>query len=337
VELVQYDGQDDAHYGWHTDDHVVSLTVQLSTADSYQGGELQLWREANWTSATREQGSVVLFLSQVIHRVLPVQHGQRFALVGWWRSSCGPTWRQIPRAASMAFQAGLFSDPLGLPDGHLRRLLWHMRGTASNALSDWAEGQSNLTIATEAVDGRRVEEVYIPAPRAYMEKARGAYYLGRPAEAVAFYNIATRLDPRYAMAYRMKGTVLFHQGRHRLAAHSLYHATQLARSDIDSWTLRARTLRQLARWHEAAEAWATASTLRPSAELKMEHAVALSMTGRTTEALASINRAKQLDLDEARIFANKVAALICDSNLDVDCVFSDRHFKGAGLVSTSHL
>ena len=36
LELVEYSVRG-AHYDWHTDDHAISLSVQLSNSDAYQG------------------------------------------------------------------------------------------------------------------------------------------------------------------------------------------------------------------------------------------------------------------------------------------------------------
>jgi hypothetical protein len=36
LELVEYNVHG-AHYDWHTDDHAISLSVQLSNSDAYEG------------------------------------------------------------------------------------------------------------------------------------------------------------------------------------------------------------------------------------------------------------------------------------------------------------
>lgn len=60
----------------------ISVTVQLSAGDDYEGGELEL-NSGKILSAMREAGAIVLFPSFMLHRVAPVTRGQRWAIVGW--------------------------------------------------------------------------------------------------------------------------------------------------------------------------------------------------------------------------------------------------------------
>lgn len=60
----------------------ISLSVQLSDPRSYDEGGLEILGTER-TVASRERGSVTLFPSYVLHRVLPVTAGVRFAIVGW--------------------------------------------------------------------------------------------------------------------------------------------------------------------------------------------------------------------------------------------------------------
>lgn len=81
----------DGHYDWHKDigtdraaHRKLSLSVQLSSPDSYEGGELQIMTggDKNFV-ALKDQGSVTLFPSWERHRVTPVTKGERWALVTW--------------------------------------------------------------------------------------------------------------------------------------------------------------------------------------------------------------------------------------------------------------
>lgn len=69
----------------------LSFVLQLSDADDYEGGNLQLLDEAGKSYfAPRKRGTVILFDSRTQHRVLPVKSGLRKSLVGW---VVGPRWR----------------------------------------------------------------------------------------------------------------------------------------------------------------------------------------------------------------------------------------------------
>lgn len=88
---AEYQGNYDAHVDntyTNTDDHLVrrklSFTLQLSDPASYEGGDLELYPSSLQPSvAPRAQGTLILFRSHIIHRVLPVTKGVRYSLVGW--------------------------------------------------------------------------------------------------------------------------------------------------------------------------------------------------------------------------------------------------------------
>ena len=78
------------HYDWHMDcganeqrQRKISVTVQLSDDEDYEGGELQLWRGANALDAPKGKGTVVIFPSYMMHRVTEVTKGTRKSLVLW--------------------------------------------------------------------------------------------------------------------------------------------------------------------------------------------------------------------------------------------------------------
>lgn len=69
----------------------LSLIVQLSDPDDYQGGNIQFMTDSGKLYvAPREQGSVIVFDSRTRHRVCKVTGGERRSLVGW---VVGPRWK----------------------------------------------------------------------------------------------------------------------------------------------------------------------------------------------------------------------------------------------------
>jgi PKHD-type hydroxylase len=68
----------------------LSFSVQLSPADSYEGGDLLLHTDMTPTVAPRELGSLIIFPSFTLHEVTPVTEGVRYSLVGW---VTGPAWK----------------------------------------------------------------------------------------------------------------------------------------------------------------------------------------------------------------------------------------------------
>lgn len=91
-ERIQYTEyyEGGGHYDWHMDCGIgiqnqrkVSVTVQLSAPDEYEGGDLEFMLGAGATSAPRGQGVVVIFPSFYLHRVKPVTKGTRKSFVLW--------------------------------------------------------------------------------------------------------------------------------------------------------------------------------------------------------------------------------------------------------------
>jgi len=66
----------------------ISMTVQLSDPDSYEGGEFYFYNgNKEEEPPIQEQGSIMCFDSRMWHRVAPVTKGVRYSLVSW---SSGP-------------------------------------------------------------------------------------------------------------------------------------------------------------------------------------------------------------------------------------------------------
>jgi PKHD-type hydroxylase len=78
-------------YDWHFDmlqvpselQRKLSLTVQLSDGDEYEGGDLELRDGYNVVKAPRGLGCLVAFPGWALHRVTPVTRGVRRSLVAW--------------------------------------------------------------------------------------------------------------------------------------------------------------------------------------------------------------------------------------------------------------
>jgi len=63
----------------------LSVSIQLSP-DNYKGGELEIMTGSHPKDRfkmTKEQGSIIIFPSYMLHQVLPIKKGQRYSLVSW--------------------------------------------------------------------------------------------------------------------------------------------------------------------------------------------------------------------------------------------------------------
>lgn len=90
-ESIQYTEyyEGGGHYDWHMDCGIdiqsqrkVSVTVQLSHPDEYEGGNLE-FNIGQKLVAQRHQGAAVIFPSFYLHRVTPVTKGTRKSFVLW--------------------------------------------------------------------------------------------------------------------------------------------------------------------------------------------------------------------------------------------------------------
>lgn len=85
IQFTEYDSRNDGHYGWHTDEEgtnrKLSISVQLSDPEEYEGGTLQI--KPGDFEANKAVGSATIFPSYKLHQVTPVTRGTRHALVVW--------------------------------------------------------------------------------------------------------------------------------------------------------------------------------------------------------------------------------------------------------------
>ncbi|GFM31490.1 2OG-Fe(II) oxygenase [Novosphingobium sp. PY1] len=99
LQFTQYNATNAGHYDWHQDvwlesprpfDRKLSVVVQLSEPDEYNGGEFEFFGLQNPGATFANRGSMLIFPSFLQHRVLPVVNGKRQSLVTWVE---GPKWR----------------------------------------------------------------------------------------------------------------------------------------------------------------------------------------------------------------------------------------------------
>lgn len=89
-QYTVYEEGDQGHYDWHQDWGVnsdsprkLSLVVQLSDPDDYEGGDLEVLSSRNTVAITKQKGLAAAFPSFMLHRVTPVTKGIRRTLVAW--------------------------------------------------------------------------------------------------------------------------------------------------------------------------------------------------------------------------------------------------------------
>lgn len=87
IQYTEYLASEGGHYGWHQDIgpdilslRKVSITVQLSEDEEYEGGELEF---NGGLMAPKGAGTVVIFPSYLMHRVSKVTKGTRKSFVLW--------------------------------------------------------------------------------------------------------------------------------------------------------------------------------------------------------------------------------------------------------------
>ena len=87
-QFTRYDAPS-GFYGMHIDKILggsirkLSITIQLSDPDDYDGGELAIQIGSDPLIMPKEQGKLVCFPSYVLHEVRPVTRGTRYSLVAW--------------------------------------------------------------------------------------------------------------------------------------------------------------------------------------------------------------------------------------------------------------
>ena len=78
------------HYDWHMDvgsessTRKLSMSIQLSDSNNYEGGNLQFMIHRSIITAPREKGAAIFFPSYLTHKVEEVTKGTRRSLVLWF-------------------------------------------------------------------------------------------------------------------------------------------------------------------------------------------------------------------------------------------------------------
>lgn len=98
AQVARYGAERQGHFDWHSDigagavaaRRKLTIVVQLSEPEDYEGGALQLRPDSNAHDAPRQRGLATVFPSFELHRVTPVTAGVRWSLTLW---AHGPAFR----------------------------------------------------------------------------------------------------------------------------------------------------------------------------------------------------------------------------------------------------
>ena len=94
LQFSEYQSEELNHYDWHYDtdwnnpdnyDRKLSVIIQLSDSDDYQGGDFLFERSIPQPNLNdlRKQGSILIFPSFLSHKICNVTFGKRYSLVTW--------------------------------------------------------------------------------------------------------------------------------------------------------------------------------------------------------------------------------------------------------------
>ncbi len=131
-------------YGAHFDEAFIdglrtdlSFTLFLSDADSYAGGELELHSPMGTQAIKLPAGCALVYPSDQLHAVRPVESGVRLAIIGWVQSRVrGLEQRQL--LFELAEATKLVQDESGAQEG-LATALRQLKLVRNNLLRMWAQ------------------------------------------------------------------------------------------------------------------------------------------------------------------------------------------------------
>lgn len=91
IQYTEYYDNNNGHYDWHQDigsgsasHRKVSITVQLSDINDYEGGDLEIWSGGKkFITTEKGSGVTITFPSYMMHRVTKITKGTRKSLVLW--------------------------------------------------------------------------------------------------------------------------------------------------------------------------------------------------------------------------------------------------------------
>jgi PKHD-type hydroxylase len=91
LQFTAYDAEEEGFYGKHIDmmyksngTRKLSLSVQLSNSEDYEGGNLLLHTGEDPLTLPKTRGTGLFFPSYSLHEVTPVTKGLRYSLVAWF-------------------------------------------------------------------------------------------------------------------------------------------------------------------------------------------------------------------------------------------------------------
>ncbi len=127
-------------YGTHVDDALMaggrtdlSFTLFLSPEDTYAGGELVIQEHLEDQAIKLAAGDMILYPSTTLHRVAPVNSGQRLVVIGWITS-----WLRDPAQREILYDLDQCIAHNLAQDGKTE-YLDRLTKTRSNLLRMWAD------------------------------------------------------------------------------------------------------------------------------------------------------------------------------------------------------
>jgi len=101
MQYAVYRESEAGYFDWHNDygryrgdpaaePRKITMSLQLSDGDSYDGCDLEIRASHPLDVAPRERGTLVAFRANALHRVTPITRGSRKSLVIW---AAGPEFR----------------------------------------------------------------------------------------------------------------------------------------------------------------------------------------------------------------------------------------------------
>jgi predicted 2-oxoglutarate/Fe(II)-dependent dioxygenase YbiX len=87
LRFLKYDSAETGFQNWHTDkskqSRILTCVVQLTDPDEYQGARLEFQSPILSKQVPVQQGSLIIFPSEQIHRVSECISGIRYSLIVW--------------------------------------------------------------------------------------------------------------------------------------------------------------------------------------------------------------------------------------------------------------
>lgn len=98
AQVAWYGAEAGGHFDWHVDigdgqlaaKRKLTMVIQLSDGDDYEGGALELNSRGHADPVPRARGDAMLFPAFTLHRVTRVTRGARYSLTTWVH---GPAFR----------------------------------------------------------------------------------------------------------------------------------------------------------------------------------------------------------------------------------------------------